>query len=164
MQLEDLEAVHAYVTDPSITMMMYFPLKSVEETRQFLERSTKAWEEEEPEDREFVVLYQGEIIGGVNLERFEDSDDGKTLEIGWLIHNSFRNQGFATEAAEALIRYAFDELGAKKVIARCDSRNQASEKVMQKLGMYLADAEGTRCYPRTGEAAGEYTYAVEKEV
>ncbi len=45
-----------------------------------------------------------------------------------------------------------------KIIAQCDARNTASERVMQKLGMELLDANGKRVYPLTGEEAVELTY------
>lgn len=73
------------------------------------------------------------MIGGVNLEHCQDN----TYEIGWTINRNYRNCGYATEAADALVKYAFSELKAKCVQAHCDSRNSASEKVMKKIGMSL---------------------------
>ncbi len=56
-------------------------------------------------------------------------------EIGWSIHPDDWGQGYATEAAQAVIDLAFRELDAHRVIAFCDAENRASERVMQKLGM-----------------------------
>ena len=52
---------------------------------------------------EFVILFNGELIGGVNLEKCEDE---RTYEIGWTIRKDMRGKGFATEAAKALKDYA----------------------------------------------------------
>ena len=92
----------------------------------------------------------------------EKIGDDRTYEIGWIIREDMRGNGYAIEAAKALKDYAFNVLNAEKIQAHCDSRNQASEKVMKKLGMTLVDGTGTRYYPRTGVSSGEYLYAVKK--
>ena len=104
------------------------------------------------------MIYNDKIIGGINLETVDES----TYEIGWVISRDYRNKGFTTEAGKALIGYAFDVLSAKKVIAHCDIRNRASEKVMKKLGMTLADNNGTRFYERTGVTSEELTYCIDR--
>ena len=50
-------------------------------------------------------------------------------------------------------------LNAKQVQAHCDSRNKASEKVMQKLGMKLTDDTALRYY-KNGVVSGEYFYTL----
>ena len=159
IEIGDCDAVHRYAGDPSIDMMMFLPNETIEETKKFVEFAVSEWAKEDPEDMEFVVLLNGEIIGGVNLEKCEEE---KTYEIGWTIRQDHRGKGYATEAAKALKDYAFEELNAEKVQAHCDSRNQASEKVMKKLGMTLVDDSGTRHYPKTGVSSGEYLYAMRK--
>lgn len=153
----DAEAVHAYAGDRSITMMMFLPKETPEETRRFVDSSVQQWTLSEPIDREYVVEWNGDIIGGVNLERCESASD---YEMGWIIRTDCRGRGFATEAAAALIACAFGSLRAERVIAHCDARNAPSERVMQKLGMRLVSRDGTRCYPKTGVTAVECMYAV----
>ena len=153
----DCEAVHEYAGDPSIDMMIYLPNDTFEETKEFVKFAVSEWEKEDPEDMEYVVLLGGEIIGGVNLERIGDA---RVYEIGWTLRKDKRGYGYATEAAKALMDHAFKVLDAKQVQAHCDSRNQASEKVMKKLGMVLADDTGTRTYPKTGIVSGEYFYTL----
>ena len=153
----DSEAIHRYAGDPSINMMMFLPNETIEETKEFVEFAVSEWSKDEPEDMEFVVLLNGDIIGGVNLEKCEAD---RTYEIGWIIRKDMRGKGYAVEAAKALKDYAFEVLKAEKIQAHCDSRNQASEKVMKKLGMTLVDGTGTRYYPKTGVSSGEYLYAV----
>lgn len=155
----DCEEIHGYAGDPSIDMMMFLPNETIEETKKFVEFAVSEWAKEEPEDMEFAVLLSGEIIGGVNLEK---CGVDRTYEIGWTIRKDMRGKGYATEAAKALMDYAFEELHAGIVQAHCDSRNQASEKVMRKLGMILADDTGTRYYPKTGISSGEYLYVKKK--
>ena len=56
-------------------------------------------------------------------------------ELGyWLGHPYWRN-GYTTEAAAEMLRYAFEELGLRRVMARHFAMNPASGRVMQKIGM-----------------------------
>jgi [ribosomal protein S5]-alanine N-acetyltransferase len=64
-------------------------------------------------------------------------------EIGWAISDQHRNQGYATEAAQALVAYGFAELGLARLVAFTDKANAASLKVMQKLGMRIGHCRGT---------------------
>ncbi len=155
---EDAAAIHAYAGDPKLDMMMFFPHETPEDTQRFVEYAVSQWETEEPEDREYVILLDGEIIGGANLEACPDGG----YEIGWIIRRDHRGNGYAAESAQALFEYAFDVLRADRVQAHCDSRNAPSEHLMKKLGMTLLDASGTRYYPRTGIVSGEYLYAISK--
>ena len=156
----DIEAIHEYAGDKSISMMLYLPNDTIEETAAFVNDAVSEWEKDIPDDREYVIVYQDKVIGGICLV-YNDTKD--TCEIGWIIHKNYRNLGIATEAAELLIAYAFNDLSVHKVIAHCDASNGTSEKVMIKLGMTLVDRNGTRVYPKTGVIAGEYLYEITKE-
>ena len=56
-------------------------------------------------------------------------------EIGWTFHPDFRGRGYATEAASAVLRRAFAELGLHRVVAELDPRNDASIALCRRLGM-----------------------------
>ena len=56
-------------------------------------------------------------------------------EIGYALGINFRGQGYATEAAAALIEYAFETLGLHRVHATTSSGNPDSFRVMERLGM-----------------------------
>ena len=86
----DINAIHAYAGDPSINMMMFLPNETLADTKAFVDYSVSQWNMENPEDREYVVVLNGQIIGGVNLECCQDH----TYEIGWTIHKDYRNHGF----------------------------------------------------------------------
>ncbi|MGN0342735.1 MAG: GNAT family N-acetyltransferase [Roseburia sp.] len=159
IQSDDVEAIHEYAGDKGITMMLFLPNETMEETKEFVSYAVSKWRQADPDDREFVLVMGDKIVGGMDLE-YVDSKD--VCEIGWTIHKDYRNQGIATEAAKMLIDYAFRVMKVEKVIARCDSKNAASEQVMRKLGMTLVDDKGTRTYAKTGVTSGEYTYAIEK--
>ena len=68
------------------------------------------------------------VIGDVRFEPSLQAPD--EIEIGYEIVSSFRRQGFATEAAGAVIDWLFREGGAAEIIAGCDRRNVASVRTL----------------------------------
>lgn len=57
-------------------------------------------------------------------------------EINYIFNKTAWGKGYGSEIAEALIRYAFNEKGFKRVVALIDPLNVASEKVAIKVGMH----------------------------
>ena len=74
----------------------------------------------------------GEFIGAVGLS---DMKPGHLAELGYWIGKPYWNQGYCTEAACAVVEHAFSTLGLKRIYARHLTRNAASGRVMQKIGM-----------------------------
>jgi RimJ/RimL family protein N-acetyltransferase len=71
------------------------------------------------------------IIGFCRLR-----DLGKgVFSIGYYLDPVYWGNGYAQEIAIGLMKYAFDDLGARKVIATCDPRNTKSENVLKRCGM-----------------------------
>jgi RimJ/RimL family protein N-acetyltransferase len=57
-----------------------------------------------------------------------------SFHLGYWIHKDFEGKGFISESTNAVTRYAFNVLRARRVEIRCDGRNQRSLAVMKKLG------------------------------
>ena len=74
----------------------------------------------------------GALLGAISLTNMIA---GHQAELGYWIGRPFWNQRICTEAGQAVLRYAFTELGLVRVHARHLKRNPASGRVMQKLGM-----------------------------
>ncbi|QIZ07888.1 GNAT family N-acetyltransferase [Priestia megaterium] len=77
----------------------------------------------------------GEFIGSSGLHRINWNIP--KVEIGYWIDTRFSGQGYITEAAEALTKFAFNELKAKRVEIRCDSKNIKSRAIPERLGFTL---------------------------
>jgi RimJ/RimL family protein N-acetyltransferase len=75
----------------------------------------------------------GQVIGDVMLAY--RSAEHRGGEIGWVFHPGHSGHGYATEAAHAVLHLAFDQLGLHRVVARADSRNDASLRLAARLGM-----------------------------
>jgi RimJ/RimL family protein N-acetyltransferase len=82
-----------------------------------------------------VVEHQsGEMIGRVGCWQPEGWPG---FEIGWTIRRAWWNNGFATEAAQAAISFAFENLNQSRVISLIRPQNAASIRVAEKLGEQL---------------------------
>ena len=150
---KDLRAVLAYACDLSnAEYMVYYP-KTEQEAVSYVEETASQWEEEEPITYEFAVLLDGEMIGTVSL--WLEEADG--VEIGWILNRHYWGCGYGTEAAAAVLRFMSEELGISSCISCCDTRNIASARMMEQLGMKRI-LQRTRIYERRGEAAQEYVY------
>jgi len=80
-----------------------------------------------------ILKEQRVLVGDMG---FKDGPDAEgTAEIGYSIVPEYQNHGYATEMAEALITWAFEQKGIKKVIAECLNDNIGSIRVLEKLGM-----------------------------
>ena len=73
-----------------------------------------------------------ELVGAIGLMLNRDHENA---EMGYWIGKPYWNHGYCTEAARAVLHYAFAELRLNRVFAHHFSRNTASGRVMQKLGM-----------------------------
>jgi RimJ/RimL family protein N-acetyltransferase len=56
-------------------------------------------------------------------------------EIGFILHPDQQGHGYAYEAARAMLEIGFGKAGLRRIIGRCDARNMASARLMEKLGM-----------------------------
>lgn len=156
---DDLDAVHAYASDPDNTrFMLFLPNGAREETARFLSAAAAEWEKPHPQCYEFVLtLDDGTLIGAASIALAGAEGTG---ELGWILNRQYWKRGYAKEAALALIAFAREELGLTRLVAHCDARNQASARVMEAIGLTLEDDAGHRLYPKTGEEARELTYSL----
>lgn len=78
----------------------------------------------------------GLVIGFIGLF-FQEYEAPFTpaVDIGWRLRVNAWGKGYATEGAKRCLRFAFEELDIRRVVACCTLANTRSEKVMQKIGM-----------------------------
>lgn len=79
-----------------------------------------------------VLKDTGQLIGAIGLVLNLPQEHA---ELGYWIGKEYWGRGYCTEAGHAVLRYAFDVLHLHRVHAHHFSRNPASGRVMQKLGM-----------------------------
>ena len=72
----------------------------------------------------------------------------------------FTGRGFATEAVRELLRLCFEDLGVRRVVAYCFADNQASWRLMERLGMRRETHAVEESLHRSGRWLDSYGYAL----
>lgn len=75
----------------------------------------------------------GRMIGRCELAAY-NPDDARA-ELSYALNRQFWGQGLTTEAARAVLRYAFEEMRLNRVSAKVFADNSASVRLLEKLGM-----------------------------
>jgi RimJ/RimL family protein N-acetyltransferase len=73
----------------------------------------------------------GALIGLCGFRRY----DRATGDFRLIVERSWRGRGLGTEAARRALRYGFDDLGFRKVIAVVHPANRPAQRILEKLGM-----------------------------
>ncbi len=83
--------------------------------------------------RRFSVINKenNEWIGWCGLKRNEEDE----VDLGFRFYQKEWNKGYATEAAEACLKFGFEVLGLRRIVGRAHQKNLASIKVLEKIGM-----------------------------
>lgn len=75
---------------------------------------------------------EGKIIGLIDLYNLKKAE-GK-IKFGYWIGKKYRRNGYATEGAREVIKFAFNELQARRIVAKVLDINEPSKKFIEKLG------------------------------
>ena len=85
-----------------------------------------------PNNHVFAIALGDEAIGAIGLDVQPDHDRG---EIGYWIGVPYWGRGYMTEAARGVMGWAFESLDLHRIFAQVFTRNPASGRVLQKIGM-----------------------------
>lgn len=132
----DVDAVFAYRQRADVAQYLFdLPLTREACAETVQQRSARLAFEQEG-DAIFVAaerLEDNVMIGEVSLAW--RSAEARQAEIGFIFNPEFGGQGYATEAAAAILTLAFRGLDIHRVFGRCDARNMSSARLMERLGM-----------------------------
>lgn len=90
-----------------------------------------------------VIEHDGVIVGDLMLRitdpwsqaEVREQATGTQAELGWTIDPAHQGNGYATEAVRAVLDVCFGPLGLRRVVAECFADNEASWRLMERLGM-----------------------------
>jgi RimJ/RimL family protein N-acetyltransferase len=120
-----------------LEVMRYFPaLQTREATQTQIERIRTFIDENGYGLLAVERIDTGEFIGftGLSQPRFE-SFFTPCVEIGWRLDKAHWGNGFAQEAAKAMLAFGFDQLGLNEIYSFTSGLNLPSINVMKKIGM-----------------------------
>lgn len=75
----------------------------------------------------------GQAIGGISVVSIDENVE--EVEIGYCIGKEYWNKGIVTEAFSSIIKFLFEEVDVKRIVAKHDTNNPASGAVMKKCGL-----------------------------
>ena len=132
---EDEAALHALEADPALHHYRGGGQSSQEEIRAFLQRTRDSLTlDPRPIYALAIALRpEGQLIGVVTLT-ITNRELGQA-ELGYRLSPAYWGQGYATEAAQALVGFGFSALGLHRIYALCHPENSGSQRVMEKAGM-----------------------------
>jgi RimJ/RimL family protein N-acetyltransferase len=160
----DLADLFAYLSRAEVARYLYAePLTDRSQAEQDVRRKMTA--DHLPEEHQTLVLAvvwppAERVIGDVMLHY--SSHPHKQGEIGYVFNPDYHGQGFAIEAARAMLELGFQALALHRIVARCDARNLASLRVMERLGM-TREAQLVENEFVKGEWTDEFVYAIRED-
>jgi [ribosomal protein S5]-alanine N-acetyltransferase len=133
---EDWEAVHRYASDSEVSRFMdWEPFRDGAETRAFLAKKLIAQKARPRRDYQFAVLLKQDnrLIGSCSVAF--SHIPSREAELGYNYERAAWGQGYATEAALAVVAFSFREVDQHRIWATCDPANVGSMRVLEKIGM-----------------------------
>lgn len=115
-----------------------------------------------------VIERDGVVIGDLMIApedawaqaEVAEQAKGVQAEIGWCIDPAVEGNGYATEAVRELVRIAFEELGLRRLIANAFAANEASWRLMERVGMRREVYTVKESLHRSGEWMDGISYAL----
>lgn len=140
---EDLLPLHSLLSNEQA--MYYIPDLRTENLKESNENLSVAINEAKLKVREkyfFAIIMKEtkEYVGDIGFTVMIDSSYGKVVNLGYFSLPKFWGKGVITEAADAVVDFAFNDAGVLKIETGCIKNNVGSERVMQKIGM-IKEAE-----------------------
>ncbi|WKZ39347.1 MAG: GNAT family N-acetyltransferase [Anaerolineales bacterium] len=133
--MDDLNELFALYSDPEIRK--YFPegVLNYEETKEELEWHMNG-HPRRPELGLWATIHKetGKFIGRCGLLPWT-LDGQDEVEIAYLLDKAYWKQGLATEAAQDILQYGFEQLNLSRLICMIDPENIASQRVAERIGM-----------------------------
>ncbi len=141
-QISDAEAIfERYSSDPEVGEFLAWPIQeSVDETREFLERSEQEWEQWPAGAYLITRVVDGSIVGGTGLH-FETPQRAST---GYVIARDCWGKGYASEAVGAMQELAA-KLSVSRLYALCHTEHKPSRRVLEKAGFQFEGVLRRHC-------------------
>jgi RimJ/RimL family protein N-acetyltransferase len=159
-EADDLAAIHGLFSREDVCRYLpWEPMDLGQATAKLSQRLTQDHLEADGDPLVLAVVERetGRTIGELMLRL--TSLGSRQGEVGWSFHPDVQGRGLATEGAGEMLRLGFEVVGLHRIHAGADARNEASVRVMERLGMRrearFVDSELVK-----GEWVGEIVYAL----
>jgi ribosomal-protein-alanine N-acetyltransferase len=132
--LADFQAIHAYASDPEVTRFMFYGPRDEADTAAYLQRMLQSQRERPRRIWELAVIRREDarLIGACDVTIEENEPAG---DLGYIFAHEAWGQGYASEAARAMVDAGFAQLHLERVFATCAIDHSASAHVLEKVGL-----------------------------
>jgi [ribosomal protein S5]-alanine N-acetyltransferase len=156
---DDWPDLNAYTSDPLVVQYMSFGPTTAAQAQEYIQGCLTRAQEQPRRVYELVVVLRTEqrVIGNATLEL--DPRERRNANFAYLLHRRYWGQGYATETTRAFFNFGFGELKLHRLSDACDTRNLASARVMEKLGLRREGHVRETIWMDCGWY-DEYTYAI----
>lgn len=127
--------------------MLWQPHKSLQESRDSIGKVLVRYGEKNGYCWAITRKNEDTVIGRIDLLRFDE--EHSSCSFAYMLAEDFWNQGFGTEALQAVFTFAFENMQMQSITADHFRENPASGKVMQKVGMCYLKTEPSK-YEKNG--------------
>lgn len=86
-----------------------------------------------------TLLDSLKLIGDVGM--YLPSGEKRVGDLGFQFHPDYHGNGYAFEATEAFVKFAFADWKLERITANCDAENEKSYRLMERLGMSRTEVE-----------------------
>ena len=157
---EDARGLYAWASNPNVGPNAgWKPHASVEESRKILRELFI------PGGDGFAIRDKetGEIIGNISV--YEDSarENVASMELGYALKEECWGKGYMTEAAKAIMKYAFEKYDLVIMAIRTSEVNRRSQRVIEKCGFKYEGTLRKAYHIYTGEDRDSRLYSITKE-
>ncbi|MFJ2720806.1 GNAT family N-acetyltransferase [Streptomyces sp. NPDC087437] len=135
---EDVVPLTAVNADPEVMRWIGDgSVRNEQQTRGGIEAMEREWEAQGFGLFAVEVRATGELAGFTDLSIPDFMPEVlPAVEVGWRLGRAHWGQGLATEAATASVRFGIEERGLERIVSIAQVGNDASERIMAKLGMH----------------------------
>ena len=134
LTMRDAQDIYDYSRDPEVARhVLWEAHRSIGEARAYLRFMLRKYRAGEPASWGIEWRQTGRILGTIGYMWIQS--ENSAAEVGYSLSRDWWNRGIMTEALEAVLRHAFEELRLNRVEAIYELENPASGAVMRKCGM-----------------------------
>ena len=159
----DVAAIQRYAADPVVVEYLFWGPNTEEDTRRFLADAATARAAKPRRQWDLAIVRRADdrVIGGCRLH-LTDPEGAAAADVGYALARDAWGQGFAPEAVQALIEFAFDSLGTRRVWAIVEPDNSRSQRVLEKAGLRRERFQRAHRFAK-GRWRDSYVYACYNE-
>nr|WP_207720978.1 GNAT family N-acetyltransferase [Clostridium gasigenes] len=126
---EDWKALYEYLSQKSVVKYEPYDVYNEDASKQeaiYRSQNDAFWA--------VCLKENNKLIGNVYFQQ-QGPKEFLTWEIGYVFNPAYYGKGYATEACKRVLKYGFEQLGAHRVIGKCNPENTPSSRLLERLLM-----------------------------